>query len=221
MPVQRIPATFETLPPEDLAAWRGIPPAIASDCMNRSNFMAAAIKPLKPGTNLAGQARTVTSMVGDNGVSHIATALLRPGEILVIDAGGYEDIAVWGGVATRAAMRRGAAGVVIDGAVRDAAEIRELNFPCYARAVVPGGPHKGFGGTIDGPIACAGCPVMPGDIVLGDDDGIAVVPLARRGEILAACQAKLEQERDWLARIETGETMAEILGLGDAEVIGA
>jgi regulator of RNase E activity RraA len=220
MAIRRYDIQFERLTPEVLAAWGEIPPAVASDCMNRENVMAAAIKPLRPGTRLVGQARTVTSMVGDNGVSHVATALVGPGEVMVIDAGGYDDVAVWGGVATRAAMARGAAGVVIDGAVRDVAEIRELGFPCYARAVVPGGPHKGFGGTIDGAIACAGCPVSPGDIVLGDDDGVAVVPLADQAALLGVCRDKLEQEQAWLAEIAAGKTMAELLGLGEAEVIG-
>jgi len=220
MTIRRYDIHFERLTPEILAAWAEIPPAVASDCMNRENFMAAAIKPVLAGTTLVGQARTVTSMVGDNGVSHVATALVGAGEVLVIDAGGYSDVAVWGGVATRAAMARGIAGVVIDGAVRDVAEIRELGFPCYARAVVPGGPHKGFGGTIDGAISCAGCPVSPGDIVLGDDDGIAVVPLADQAALLPVCRDKLKQEEGWLAEIAAGKTMAELIGLGDAEVIG-
>ncbi len=220
MAIRRHEIQFERLSPEALAAWGEIPPAVASDCMNRENFMAAAIKPVRAGTRLVGQARTVASMVGDNGVSHVATALVGPGEVLVIAAGGYEDVAVWGGVATRAAMARGVAGVVIDGAVRDVAEIRELGFACFARAVVPGGPHKGFGGTIDGAISCAGCPVAPGDIVLGDDDGIAVVPLADQAALLAVCRDKLEQEKGWLAEIAAGKTMAELLGLGAAEVIG-
>ncbi len=219
MAIRRYDIQFERLTPETLAAWGEIPPAVASDCMNRGNFMAAAIKPVRTGTTLVGQARTVTAMAGDNGVSHVATALVGPGEIMVIAAGGHDDVAVWGGVATRAAMARSAAGVVIDGAVRDVAEIRELGFPCYARAVVPGGPHKGFGGTIDGAIACAGCPVAPGDLVLGDDDGIAVVPLAGQAALLTVCRDKLEQEKGWLAEIAAGKTMAELLGLGAAEVI--
>ena len=219
MAIQRHEIDFEQLSAADLAAWREIPPAIASDCMNRTQFMAAAIKPVAPGTVLAGQARTVTAMVGDNGVSHVATALLRPGEVLVIDAQGHSDIAVWGGVATRAAMAKQAAGAVIDGAVRDVAEIRELGFALYARAVVPGGPHKGFGGIIDGTIACAGCPVAPGDIVLGDDDGIAVVPLASWRAVYAACLDKLKAEEEWLRQIAAGKPMAEILGLQEAEII--
>ncbi len=220
MAIRRYDIQFERLAPETLAAWGEIPPAVASDCMNRENFMAAAIKPVRTGTTLVGQARTVTAMAGDNGVSHVATALIGVGEVMVIDAGGHDDVAVWGGIATRAAMARGIAGVVIDGAVRDVAEIRELGFPCYARAVVPGGPHKGFGGTIDGAIACAGCPVSPGDIVLGDDDGIAVVPLAQQAALLPICRNKLIQEENWLAEIAAGKTVAELLGLGEAEVIG-
>ena len=219
MAIRRYDIQFERLTPETLAAWGEIPPAVASDCMNRGNFMAAAIKPVRTGTTLVGQARTITAMAGDNGVSHVATALVGVGEVMVIDAGGHDDVAVWGGVATRAAMARGIAGVVIDGAVRDVAEIRELGFPCYARAVVPGGPHKGFGGTIDGAIACAGCPVSPGDIVLGDDDGIAVVPLAQQAALLPICRDKLIQEKNWLAEIAAGKTVAELLGLGEAEVI--
>ncbi len=219
MAIRRYDIQFERLTPETLAAWGEIPPAVASDCMNRENFMAAAIKPVRTGTTLVGQARTVTAMAGDNGVSHVATALLGVGEVMVIDAGGHDDVAVWGGVAPGAALARGLPGVVIDGAVRDVAEIRELGFPCYARAVVPGGPHKGFGGTIDGAIACAGCPVSPGDIVLGDDDGIAVVPLAQQAALLPICRDKLIQEENWLAEIAAGKTVAELLGLGEAEVI--
>ena len=174
MTLQRHAIDFETLKPETLDAWRGIPPAIVSDCMNRTHFMAAAIKPVRPGTRLAGQARTVTSMVGDNSISHAAIALVNEGEVLVIDAGGYTDVAVWGSIMTRAAMARGIAGLVIDGAVRDVAEIRELGFPCFARAHVPAGPHKGFCGIIDGPLSCAGCLVKPGDVGVVGGEGRAV-----------------------------------------------
>ena len=219
MPLQRHAVDFETLTPGTLAEWRDIPSAIASDCMNRTHVMAAAIKPVKPGTRLLGQARTVTGMVGDNGISHAAIALARKGEVMVIDAGGYDDVAVWGGIMTRAALKRGIAGVVIDAAIRDAAEIRELGFPCYARANVPAGPHKGFGGIIDGPISCAGCPVKPGDLVIGDDDGIAVVPLEWAEDMLAASKEKLRQEEETLKQIAEGKTTAELLGIGEPEII--
>jgi len=219
MTLQRHKTDFKTLPAETLDAWRPVPPAIVSDCMNRTHFMAAAIKPVRPGTRLLGQARTVTAMVGDNGISHAAIPLVGKGEVLVIDAGGYDDVAVWGAIMTHAAMKQGIAGVVIDGAIRDAGEIRELGFPCFARAGVPSGPHKGHGGIIDGVISCAGCPVKPGDLVIGDDDGVAVVPLEWTDAMLEASKEKMKQEEEMLKKIADGETTAKLLGIDAPEII--
>jgi len=194
MAVQRYLPKFERLRAQDLAQWKSIAPAIASDCMNRSYVMAARISPLSPGMTVCGQARTVTGMVGDNGAAHAAITLLEPGDILVVDGRGHTETAVWGGIMTRAAIAQGIGGLVLDGAVRDAAEIRALNFPTFAAGICPAGPSKGFGGIIDGPISCAGCPVKPGDIVIGDDDGVAVIPLERQAEVLAASLEKIAQE---------------------------
>ncbi len=220
MPLYHRNAPFKRLGAADLAAWAEIPPAIASDCMNRSQAMAARIKPVAPGTRLTGQARTVTCMVGDNSAIHAAIRLIAPGDVLVISGGGYEDTALWGGLLTQAALSRGAAGVVVDGAVRDVAELRENRFPCFAAAIVPAGPHKGFGGTIDGVIACGGCTVAPGDIVLGDDDGVAVVPLARAEELLADCQAKLAQEARALEMLQQGTLLADQMAIPQPERLG-
>ncbi len=218
MPLLRHNAPFTPLGADDLAAWADIPPAIASDCMNRAGSMAARIKPVAAGTRLVGQARTVACMVGDNSAAHAVLRLVRPGEVLVIAAGAHPDNAVWGGLLTRAAIARGVAGVVVDGGVRDVAEIRGLGFPCFAAATVPTGPHKGFGGTIDGPVACGGCTVMPGDVVLGDDDGVAVVPLARAGAVLAAGKAKLADEEAALARLEQGTLLADQMGIPEPDM---
>ncbi len=213
MPLFHHDTHFERLPETALAAWAEIPPAIASDCMNRGQVMAARIKQLAPGTRLTGQARTVACMVGDNSAIHAAIRLIGPGDVLVIAAGGHADTALWGGLLTQAALARGAAGVVLDGAARDIAEIREAGFRCFAAAAVPAGPHKGFGGTIDGVIACAGCTVAPGDIVLGDDDGVAVVPLGRAEAVLAACHAKLAQEEESLKLLSQGTMLADQMGI--------
>jgi regulator of RNase E activity RraA len=213
MTLFRHDAHFARLDPAALAAWAEIPPAIASDCMNRTQAMAARIKPLAAGTKLTGQARTVACMVGDNSAIHAAIRLIEPGDVLVISGGGHPDTALWGGLLTQAALGRGAAGVVVDGAVRDVAELRENRFPCFAAASVPAGPHKGFGGAIDGVISCAGCTVAPGDIVLGDDDGVAVVPLTEAEVLLAACRAKLAQEAEALARLRQGTLLADQMGI--------
>ncbi len=220
MPIRRHEVDFETLPADVLERWRGLPPAVVSDCMNRSNVMAAAIKPVAAGMRVIGQARTVTCMVGDNSAVHTAIGMIRPGEVLVVDAGGHEDTAVWGGIMTRAALQRGLAGLVVDGAVRDVAEIREFGFPCFARATVPAGPHKGFGGIIDGPVSCAGCPVKPGDLVLGDDDGVCVVPLERARELLAASLDKIAQEERINANTAAGGLPSDAMGLPEPEIIG-
>ena len=204
MAIQKLNPKFERLSAGDLEKWEDIPPAIASDCMNRCYVMAARISPLAPGMRVCGHACTVTGMVGDNGASHAAIGLAQPGDILVIDARGHTETAVWGGIMTRAALQQNLGGVVIDGAVRDAAEIRELGFATFAAGICPAGPSKGFGGIIDGVISCAGCPVKPGDIVLGDDDGVAVVPLERQAEIFDMCLAKIEQETATNADTKSG-----------------
>lgn len=220
MPIQRHETKFKILSQAELENWRTLPPAIVSDCMNRSQVMAGAIKPVADGMTLLGQARTVTCMVGDNSALHVAIGLARPGQILVVDAGGFEDTAIWGGIMTRAALKRKIGGLVVDGAVRDVAEIRELKFAAFCRAIVPAGPHKGFGGIIDGPIACAGCPVKPGDIVIGDDDGVCVVPLERSDRILAASLDKIAQEEQTNAATQAGKLPAEGMGLPGPEIIG-
>ena len=204
MAIQKYTPTFTRLSADDLAKWKEIPPAIASDCMNRSYVMSAKIAPLSPGMTVCGQARTVTGMVGDNGAAHAAIGLCDAGDILVVDGRGHTETAIWGGIMTRAAMQQGLGGLVLDGALRDASEIRELEFPAFAAGICPAGPSKGFGGIIDGPISCGGCPVKPGDIVIGDDDGIAVIPLERQAEILLASYKQIEIENEMNADTRKG-----------------
>lgn len=217
MALRRYIADFPALPAATVEAFRSVDASVAGDAMNRERVMAAAIKPLAPGTRLCGQARTVSAMAGDNGIIHAAIPLVEPGQVLVIDAAGIEDIAVWGEVMTRAAMHRGIAGVVLDGATRDAAAIRELGFPMFCRAVVPRGPHKGFGGTIDDVVAAGGVAVSPGDLVIGDDDGVAVVPLHCVDAVLAAARAAREKEERWFEEIAAGRTTAELIGIPEPE----
>ncbi|MGI9385727.1 MAG: RraA family protein [Methyloligellaceae bacterium] len=219
MPLTRRKTDFKKLSADEIDAWRGIPPSIVSDCMNRTGAMAARIAPLTAGTTLAGQARTVRSMVGDNSASHRAIGLMEPGEVLVVDAGGASEPAVWGAIMTHAAIAHKIAGVVIDGSVRDAGEIRELGFPCYVAGITPAGPHKGFGGEIDTVISCGGCTVRPGDVIVGDDDGIAVVPLEDVDRLLQASRDKIAAEEETIAAVKAGLLPAERLGIPEPDVI--
>lgn len=220
MPLRRHIVEIAPLPAALLAGLADLSTTLVSDAMNREGAMAGAIKPLAPGMHLCGPARTVTIMAGDNGAIHAAIRYLGQGDILVVDAGGIEDTAVWGEVMTRAAMHRGVGGLVVDGAIRDAAELRELGFAVFCRAVVPSGPHKGWGGTIDGAIACAGVPVSPGDLILGDDNGVVVVPRAEAAAVLEAARAALAREQATMQKIEAGQTTAELLGIAEPEIIG-
>jgi regulator of RNase E activity RraA len=219
MALRRHEVTFETLSRDILDGFNGLAASQVGDAMNREQIMAAAIKPIAVGTRICGQARTVNAMAGDNGIIHAAIPYARPGEILVVNGMGVEDVAIWGEVMTHAAQKQGIAGIVLDGAVRDVAEMREMGFPVFCRAVVPRGPHKGFGGTIDGAISCAGVAVSPGDLVIGDDDGVAIVPLAEVKAVQAAALAAQKREWAWLEEIAAGKTTRELLGLPEPELV--
>lgn len=219
MALRRYIVDFPALPAATIEAFGTVDASVAGDAMNRERVMAGAIKPLAPGMRLCGQARTVSAMAGDNGIIHAAIALVEPGQVLVIDAAGLEDVAVWGEVMTRAALHRGIAGVVLDGATRDAAAIRELGFPLFCRAVVPRGPHKGFGGTIDDIVAVGGVAVSPGELVIGDDDGVAVVPLHCVDSVLDGARAAQEKEERWFTEIAAGRTTAELIGIPEPDIL--
>ena len=197
----------------ELAAWRDLPTAIISDELGRSWTMQAAIKPLAPGTGFAAQALTVQTMVGDNAALHYALTAAWPGCVIVVDARGHVDTAVWGGIMTCAAKARGVAALVVDGSVRDAAELRQSGLPVYARGIVPNGPHKGFGGTVNVPIQCAGVAIDPGDLLVGDDDGVVVIRPDRMAGLMEKCRQRIAREVDHMKRIAAGASTVELLGL--------
>lgn len=217
--VRRHNISIPKLAPDMLAAWADIPAAVASDCLGRSQAMAAAISPLHPSMRIVAQARTVDCMAADNSALHAAIGICEPGEVLVCNAQGYTNNAIFGGLMTRAAMEAEVAGLVIDGSVRDSEEIVEAGFACYSRGVVPRGPHKGFGGVIDGPIACGGVAVSPGDLIIGDADGITVVPFAMVERTLEDANAVLAKEARALASLAQGGSLAEVYGVPEITLI--
>ena len=187
--------------------------------MNRQNVMAGRISPLSPGMTMAGQARTVAVLAGDNAALHEVIGRLRPNEVLVIDAANYDNRAVWGGILNTRAKLRNINGVVLDGAARDAAEMREMGLPVYLSALSPAGPHKGWGGSIDDRISCGGVAVMPGDVILGDDDGVTVVPLARAETVLAASLARIAYEEDILNKLASGADTSGLFPSPELEIM--
>lgn len=214
------PAPGNLLPQSEIDIWRDIPTAVISDDLNRTQTMHAAIKPLGAGMDFAGQALTIQTMVGDNATLHYALAQAWPGCVLTVDARGHTETAIWGGILTAAAIARGVRAVIIDGAVRDVTELRESGLAVYARAAVPNGPHKGFGGTINGEIQCAGALVRPGDLIVGDADGVVVIPADKRGDLLPQCQARIAKEEDFMARIANGESTLTLMNFPPPDEIG-
>ncbi|MDH5750030.1 MAG: RraA family protein [Rhodospirillales bacterium] len=209
--------TFPNLGEDDFAPWREIPTTIISDELNRFGAMAAAIKPVRAGSAFVGEALTVQVIAADNAALHYAMTKAWPGAALVVDAGAFTDSAVWGGILHRVGVKQGIVGVVVDGAVRDLAELRGSSVPVYARGVVPAGPHKGWGGNINTPIQCGGCPVQPGDLVCGDDDGVVVVPRERMAALLPKCRVRIANEQKWEREIENGALTVDLLNLPPAE----
>lgn len=221
MPVICYETKFPKLSRSDLDAWADVPAAVASDCLNRSQAMVGAIKPLATSMRITAQARTVACTVADNSALHAAIGRCEQGEVLVCDGQAYQDAALFGGLMTKAALHRGIAGLVLDGAVRDSLEIIDSGFPCFVRAVVPGGPHKEFGGKIDGTISCGGISVSPGDLIIADADGVTAVPFSRINETLEAAKAVMAKEENTLQSLAEGGSLAEIYGVPDIIMVPA
>ena len=193
--------------------FKQIPSSIVSDCLNRYYGMHAGIKPIFEGIRLCGPALTIQSMSGNNLMSHLSLTFAKPGDVLVIDARGYLGNAEWGGVQTAYALKRGLAGLVVDGAIRDVEDMRRTRFPVFCRGVTPAGPHKGWADSVNVPIQCGGIPVQPGDLVVGDDDGVAIVPIEHAREVYEESLKRMKQEKRWLKEIGKGKSSLDAIGL--------
>lgn len=165
-----------------------------SDNMNRLVAGGAKLRPMHRGGKLCGPAFTVKVAPGDNLMVHKAIDTAAPGDIIVVDAGGDVTQAIIGDIMSSLAEKRGIAGFVIYGAIRDAAEIGLRRFPVYACGVTHRGPYKNGPGEINVPIALDGMVVNPGDIIVGDADGVVAVPLANAETVLALARAQLAKE---------------------------
>ncbi len=187
-----------------IAAFRSIPVANISDSMSRLVAGGARLRPLHAGGGMAGPAFTVKTRPGDNLMVHKALDLAEPGDVVVVDAGGELSQAIVGDLMLSYAIKRGLAGVVINGAIRDLDFVAGQRFPVYAAGVTHRGPYKDGPGEINGPVAIDGMVIQPGDLVLGDMDGLLCVPFEVLAEVLAAAQAKQQAEATEHAAIEAG-----------------
>ena len=181
-----------------------IPVSNVSDCMSRMFSAGPRVRPMHQGNPMAGPALTVRVRPGDNLMIHKALDLLTPGDVLVVDGGGDLTNALIGEIMSTIARSRGAAGIVIDGAIRDARALREGSFPVFAAGVTHQGPYKDGPGEINTTIAIDGMVFAPGDLVLGDEDGVLCVPIDQAEAVLTAARNKVAVEAQMMAEIASG-----------------
>jgi len=172
---------------------RDLPTANIADSMDRFGCPRGVL-PTWDGAKVAGRAYTVLTRAGDNLYIHEAMKQIEPGQVMVVDGGGDESRALMGDLIGARAQAQGIAGFIIDGAVRDAPALRELGLPVFARTVTPAGPYKFGPGHLEVPVSIGGVVVRPGDIVIGDEDGVVVVPIEIADAVAERARAVFEGE---------------------------
>lgn len=187
--------------------------ATLHEAQGQRGALASAIKPLDPTRRLAGPAVTVDAKPGDNLVIHHALTLARPGDVLVVDAKAYTEAGPWGDILTLAAQKIGIAGLVIDGAVRDSDSILDMGFPVFSRGLSICAAQKNQPGRVNVPIICGGVAVSPGDWIMGDRDGVVVIPGGNVSAVIAAANERQAAEVALREGIEAGRSTVDLLGL--------
>ncbi|MDI3500327.1 MAG: hypothetical protein PWP22_98 [Thermoanaerobacter sp.] len=177
-----------------------------ADNMNRFFCVASEIKMIneKKDLKMVGAALTVKTRIADNLMVHKALEIAKPGDVIVVDASGDMNNAILGEIMVRLAMKRKLAGYLIDGCIRDSGAIRELDFPVFARGANPKGPYKDGPGEINVPVTCGGVVIRPGDILVGDADGVVVIPPEEAENILENTKKIVEKEKLMFEQIEKG-----------------
>ena len=188
---------------EILARFRGLASSNLADAMGRFNFMDPGIRQ-RSGLPLCGPAVTVNTRPADNLMVHKALQVATPGDIVVVATSGSTGSSVFGELMCHTAVAARLGGIIVDGAIRDIDGITRLRLPAYSRTVSPGGCDKDGPGEINVPISCGGTVVMPGDIVVGDGDGVAVVPRDHAEEVLGLVAELVDREERRIAEINAG-----------------
>jgi 4-hydroxy-4-methyl-2-oxoglutarate aldolase len=192
-----------------------IPTGNLSDAMGKKGNMHSAIKPVYPSAKLAGPAFTCVCHPADNLTIHKAMDMAPPGSVLVVYAGAFAEAGLFGAMMGLACKIKGINGAVIDGGCRDAEELEDMDFPLFARGISPRGTVKETLGAIGIPIQCGGIIVTSGDIVVGDRDGVVVVPADRASDILEKARAIMAKEIKVRELLRQGKSTMEIYGFDE------
>jgi 3-hexulose-6-phosphate synthase/6-phospho-3-hexuloisomerase len=192
------------------------PSCVVADAQERANVMRSYLRPLTTTTRFVGPALTVRLEPGNQVDCLDALSVAQDGDVIVVDAAGETETSIWGGLMSGLCKMKGVVGAVVDGAIRDTDETRDLGFFIFSKAIVPRSTHSPYSGRmepieINVPIQCAGVLVKPGDLVLGDEIGVVVIPLENAAEILAKAREQADKEEKTRAKIREGKTVEELL----------
>jgi 4-hydroxy-4-methyl-2-oxoglutarate aldolase len=199
---------------EMIEVYRKFTTAILSDALGSANTMQSVIRPLLPKLQICGPAFTIRCSPGDNLMCHYALYKAAPGDVLVVDGGAYTEEAIWGGLTSLSAAQRNLGGSIIDGAVRDLRQMEQIGYPVYSRATTPRSPSKWVErGEVSVPVTCGGIIVSPGDLVLGDEDGVVVVPSRNLAQVAREANMYVAKEVEMAAVVKAGKTLYEYLDM--------
>ena len=206
-PLTDIRRDFERVPADVVRKASQFAASILADVAGRRGTMDGRIAPVAPSMKMAGPAFTIEVRPGDNLMIHASMAMARPGDILVVDGKADRTCALMGAIMISACKKMGFGGAVLDAAVRDTEELRELGFPVFAVGANPNGTTKFVPGRINWPVSCGGIAVNPGDLVVGDADGVVVIEREKAASLLDAAAKKVADEKARFADIAAGRNL--------------
>ena len=192
-------------PPASVAELAKYGVATIHEAMGRVGLLASYMRPIYPGAKACGTAVTIFAHPGDNWMLHVAAEMLQAGDIAVLGTSSDNTDGMFGDLLATSFRARGGVGLIIDAGVRDTADLRDMRFPVWSKAVNAKGTVKATVGSVNTPIVCAGALIHPGDVIIADDDGVVVVPKTRAAEVAAAAGRREAKEAATRQRLAAGE----------------